>query len=82
MYDYPFTENSTGKLFVILESRIDELFKKPEEYEIMKEQFKGSDLVGKKYAPLFPYFLHLKSSAPDTGAFRVVRWALINITCM
>lgn len=31
------------------------------------EKLKGSDLVGKTYTPLFPYFAHLKSS----GAFQV-----------
>ena len=31
-------------------------------------KMKGSELVGTHYAPLFPYFAHLKAS----GAFRVV----------
>lgn len=35
-------------------------------FEII-DTFKGSDLVGKTYTPLFPYFSHLKAS----GAFQV-----------
>lgn len=30
-------------------------------------KFKGSELKGKTYKPLFPYFSHMK----ETGAFRV-----------
>ena len=67
-------ENSTGKFYVMLESRIEEVFKDPAKYTIMRDrQLKGSALVGKKYVPLFPYFLHLKSAEPDAGAFRVAR---------
>jgi hypothetical protein len=39
---------------------------------------KGSELVGKRYVPLFPYFAHLRDgpagseTAGPTGAFRVV----------
>lgn len=67
-------DNSTGNVYIILEDRLEALFKTPEEYTIMEEgRFKGSSLVGKKYEPLFPYFAHLKTTEPDNGAFRVVR---------
>ena len=59
----------------MLEDRLEALFKKPEEYTILEGgRFKGSTLVGKKYEPLFPYYAHLKSTEPDSGAFRIVRW--------
>ena len=43
-----------------------------DEYTIL-EEVKGASLVGKKYRPLFDYFLHLKSEEEGKGAFRVVR---------
>ena len=68
------SDNSTGNVYIMLEDRLEALFKKPEEYTILEGgRFKGSTLVGKKYEPLFPYFAHLKSTEPDSGAFRVVR---------
>ena len=68
------SDNSTGNSYIILEDRLEALFKKPEEYTIMEGgRFLGSTLVGKKYQPLFPYFAHLKSMEPDSGAFRIVR---------
>ena len=68
------SDNSTGNVYIMLEDRLEALFKKPEEYTIMEGgRFKGSTLVGKKYEPLFPYFAHLKSTEADSGAFRVVR---------
>ena len=61
--------------------RLEALFKKPEEYTILEgSPFKGSTLVGKKYQPLFPYFAHLKSTEPDKGTFRIVRYGC-NMQC-
>ena len=65
-------DNTTEKVYIMLEDRLEALFKKPEEYAILEKTL-GSALVGKKYQPLFAYFLHLKSSQPDQGAFRIVR---------
>lgn len=59
-------DNSTGKVYILMEARLDILYKKPEEYTIL-ERFKGRTLVGKKYEPIFPYFQQYKSK----GAFRV-----------
>ena len=56
----------------MLRDRLGALFKTEEEYTIL-EEMKGESLVGKKYKPLFDYFADMKSSEPDTGAFRVIR---------
>lgn len=46
------------QVYVIMEARICELFKSPEEYEIL-EKSKGSAYKGQHYKPLFNYFVHL-----------------------
>jgi isoleucyl-tRNA synthetase len=51
--------------YILAEARLPAYYKKPEEYQIVA-RFKGSDLAGKSYKPLFPYFAHLK----ENGAFR------------
>ncbi|KAG0423228.1 hypothetical protein HPB47_000979 [Ixodes persulcatus] len=60
-------DNATGKLYIMMESRLEALFKKPEEYTVLAS-FKGRTLSGKKYEPIFPYFAKLK----EKGAFRVL----------
>ena len=64
-------DNKTEKVYIMMEARLVELFKKPEEYTVL-EKMKGSSLAGLTYTPLFPYFQHMKSSGPGQGAFRVV----------
>lgn len=59
-------EKSKDIKFYIAKERV-ESYKKGHDFEIIKE-VKGSDLVGKKYEPLFPYF---KDEAAN-GAFQVV----------
>eukprot|EP01100_Stratorugosa_tubuloviscum_P007126 TRINITY_DN2995_c0_g1_i1.p1 TRINITY_DN2995_c0_g1~~TRINITY_DN2995_c0_g1_i1.p1 ORF type:complete len:1143 (+),score=551.91 TRINITY_DN2995_c0_g1_i1:135-3563(+) len=64
-------DNQKNKIFILLEDRLIALYKKSkdnksEEYEIL-EKFKGSTLEGKKYIPLFNYFVEKNKSA-----FRVV----------
>jgi isoleucyl-tRNA synthetase len=54
-----------GVCFVIAESRLAAYYKKPEDYTIVAH-LKGRDLLGWKYAPLFPYF------AAQPNAFRVL----------
>ena len=44
------------KLFVLMEARLPHLYKAAAEYEV-REKFKGSTLKGKKYTPLFQYFV-------------------------
>lgn len=59
-------ENTTGKLYIMMEARLEILFKKPTEYTVL-EKFKGECLKGKGYSPLFPYFVSHKSK----GAFHI-----------
>ncbi|CAH3114650.1 unnamed protein product [Pocillopora meandrina] len=61
------TDNTTNRVYIMMEARLEALFKKPEEYTVL-ERFKGSSLEGKTYKPLFTYFQDLKAS----GAFRVL----------
>ncbi|KFW76159.1 Isoleucine--tRNA ligase, cytoplasmic, partial [Manacus vitellinus] len=77
--------NATGKIYVLMESRLIALYKSDSEYEILDRQvhkllhlltcsvfldqkFPGIALKGKKYKPLFEYFIQCK----DQGAFSVV----------
>ena len=49
-------EKKTSKLFILLESRLSMLFKKPaDECEIL-DKFPGSKLEGQHYEPIFDYF--------------------------
>ena len=59
-------------MYIILKDRLSALFREENEYTIL-EEMKGESLVGKKYEPLFEYFVHMKSSEPGKGAFRVIR---------
>ncbi len=58
-------EKNKNIKFIICKDRI-ESYKKGNEFEILKT-YKGSDLVGMEYEPLFPYFKDLKSD----GAFTI-----------
>jgi len=64
-------DNKTEKVYIMMEARLTQLFKKEEEYTVL-EKMKGADLKGLTYTPLFSYFKHLKGSSPGVGAFRVV----------
>ena len=76
-------DNTTEHVYIMLEDRLEALFKKPEEYTII-ETMVGRSLEGKKYKPLFPYFESMKSTEPDKGAFRIL-WLVkhvVMIVCM
>ncbi|XP_014814158.1 PREDICTED: isoleucine--tRNA ligase, cytoplasmic [Calidris pugnax] len=60
-------DNATGKIYILMESRLIALYKSDSEYEIL-DRFPGIALKGKKYKPLFDYFIQCK----DKGAFAVV----------
>ncbi|XP_027755327.1 isoleucine--tRNA ligase, cytoplasmic isoform X2 [Empidonax traillii] len=60
-------DNTTGKIYVLMESRLIALYKSDNEYEIL-DRFPGIALKGKKYKPLFEYFIQCK----EKGAFTVV----------
>ncbi|KAM9374414.1 isoleucine--tRNA ligase, cytoplasmic isoform 10-T10 [Phaethornis superciliosus] len=60
-------DNATGKIYILMESRLIALYKSDSEYEIL-DRFPGIVLKGKKYKPIFEYFIQCK----DRGAFTVV----------
>jgi isoleucyl-tRNA synthetase len=61
-------EIASGKHWIMAEARLSAYSKKvSDDFEILK-QFKGADLLGLDYAPLFPYYADQKSK----GAFRVI----------
>ena len=64
--DYVKIEDS-GNFYILAESRLGAYYKDPESYKIVS-RYKGEELLGQCYVPLFPYFEELK----DEGAFRVV----------
>ncbi|KFO20772.1 Isoleucyl-tRNA synthetase, cytoplasmic [Fukomys damarensis] len=55
------------KLLILMEARLSALYKLESDYEIL-ERFPGVYLKGKKYKPLFDYFLKYK----ENGAFTVL----------
>jgi isoleucyl-tRNA synthetase len=66
-------DKKTGEVYVLAEARIAQLYppkkkgKADEEFDIL-EKFKGAQLKGKQYTPLFPYF----EKERQNGAFRVL----------
>ena len=57
--------------YILAEARLGAYYKNPEDYEIIWKK-KGSELLGCKYEPLFPYFASLETNEDGTdGAFRV-----------
>jgi len=60
-------DHSDNVRYILTEARLKTYFPKTETYTI-EARYKGKELVGRKYAPLFPYFAAKK----DMGAFRVV----------
>src|SRR5690606_20357319 len=58
-------DKASGSSYVIAKERLGAYYKKPDEYEVVREM-KGSALEGKSYQPLFPYFQDRKAK----GAFR------------
>jgi len=60
-------DHASGKVFILMESRLTALYKKEDQYTVLTE-FKGSSLKGKRYRPLFPYFVHME----EKGAFQVL----------
>ena len=54
-------------IYVMAKARLPHIFKKEEQYELVAE-FKGTELKGTEYEPIFPYFADKKSE----GAFKVL----------
>jgi isoleucyl-tRNA synthetase len=64
--DIPYVKVKDGtESYILAEARLTAYYKKPEDYQIVA-RYTGSELAGRSYAPLFPYFSHLK----EKGAFR------------
>lgn len=56
--DIDYTEikdGKTGEHYILAEARISAYYKKEDEFERIKT-YKGKELAGQKYVPLFPYF--------------------------
>jgi len=57
-------DKATGHKYILLEKRLDALYKNPAKGEntefTVLSRFKGQDLVGKKYVPLFDYFYEVR----------------------
>ncbi len=60
-------DEESGEFYYLAENLIGKYYKDSKGCEIVAK-FKGTDLVGKGYEPLFPYFADLKS----VGAFQVL----------
>ena len=60
-------DKESGEYYILAEHLISKYYKNADDYEVV-EHYKGTDLVGKGYTPLFPYFKDLKK----LGAFSVV----------
>ena len=54
-------------VYVMAKARLPQIFRKEEQYELVAE-FKGTELKGTEYEPIFPYFAGKKAE----GAFRVL----------
>ncbi len=54
-------------IYVMAKARLPHIFKKPDQYELVAE-FKGTELKGVEYEPIFPYFADKRAE----GAFRVL----------
>lgn len=55
---YVKVKDSNEKIFILMEARLDILFKKKEDYIIL-DKFPGEKLKGLKYIPLFSYFIQV-----------------------
>nr|XP_056709456.1 isoleucine--tRNA ligase, cytoplasmic [Euleptes europaea] len=60
-------DKNTGKIFILMEARLVSLYKSENEYAVL-DRFPGISLKGKKYKPLFEYFIKCK----ENGAFTIV----------
>ena len=58
--------DETKPVYIMAKARLGHIFKKEEQYELVAE-FKGDQLKGVEYEPIFPYFADKRAE----GAFRV-----------
>ena len=64
-------DREDGSVYVLAQARLGAYYKKEEAYEVLKT-FKGRDLKGWTYEPMFPYF------ADQKNAFRVLNDAFVS----
>lgn len=57
-----------NEVWVMAEARLPKYHKELGENPVVLERYKGSDLVGRRYEPMFPYFANLA----DEGYFRIL----------
>jgi len=60
-------DQGDGVQYILAEARLKVYFPKAEAY-VLKERYKGKDLVGRRFLPLLPYFADRKGA----GAFRII----------
>ncbi|MBM4255488.1 MAG: isoleucine--tRNA ligase [Deltaproteobacteria bacterium] len=60
-------DHSDGTHYILADARIKAYFPKADTYTV-EARYKGTDLVGRRFTPLLPYFADRK----DVGAFRVI----------
>lgn len=65
--DYVAMQHPDGNVYIIAESRVGSYEKELEGAEIMRT-FKGADLVGRTYTPLFPFFEGTENAFQVLGA--------------
>lgn len=53
--EYAKIKDKNGEVYILAQARIESYYKSEEDYELL-ETFKGSDLLGMEYEPLFRYF--------------------------
>ncbi|XP_067006975.2 isoleucine--tRNA ligase, cytoplasmic isoform X2 [Anabrus simplex] len=60
-------DTASGKKYVLMEARLVILYKSEDQYEVL-DRYKGIQLKGKRYHPIFPYYKELAAN----GAFQVL----------
>ncbi len=64
--DIPYVKVKDGaEQYILAEARLPAYYKRPDEYQVVA-RYTGSELAGRSYQPLFPFFSTLK----EKGAFR------------
>lgn len=58
--EYVKVETNTGEFYILAKDRAEEIFKKQNLESKIIEEFPGDKLVGKKYKPVFDYYLDMK----------------------
>lgn len=61
-------DHKSGEHLILAETRLSSYYKNPEDYVVVKT-WKGSELVGLHYEPLFPYFAHYDAFRVISGDF-------------